>query len=55
MTKLEKMTAREFLRLPKKEQKRINNLNRIPVPKPGYMFEGKKDKPRIKRWDVEMW
>lgn len=50
MAKLEKMAAKEFKKLSKKEQKRINSLKRIPVAPPGHTFD-KETKPRQKRWD----
>ncbi len=40
--KLERMAAREFLRLPKKEQKQRNSQKRIPTAPPGHVFEGGK-------------
>ena len=41
-SRLERMAAREFLRLPKKEQKQRNSQKRIPTAPPGYIFEGGK-------------
>lgn len=38
MTKLENMATEEFKKLPKKKQKEINNVKRIPVAKPGHEF-----------------
>lgn len=50
MGKLEKDAAREFSKLSKKEQQRINKLKRIPVPRPAQLHD-KKDVPRKKKWD----
>ena len=52
MGKLEKDADREFSKLSKKEQRRINSLKRIPVPKPAQIHD-KKDAPRIKKWTEE--
>ena len=51
MSKIEKDAAREFRKLSKKEQERINKLKRIPVPAPGTVFDKKKNTPRKKKWD----
>lgn len=51
MTKLENMAADEFKKLPKKKQKEINNVKRIPVAKPGHEFN--KSNVRCKRWNVD--
>jgi hypothetical protein len=53
MNKIKKDAAREFRKLSKKEQERINNLKRIPVPAPGTVFDKKKNAPRKKKWDEE--
>ena len=50
MGKLEKDAAREFSKLSKKEQQRINKLKRIPVPRPAQLHD-KKDVSRKKKWD----
>lgn len=50
MGKLEKDAAKEFSKLSKKEQQRINKLKRIPVPRPAQLHD-KKDVPRKKKWD----
>ena len=49
-TKLKKAAAKEFSKLSKKEQRRINGLKRIPVAGPGYRFDAKTP-PRKKKWD----
>ena len=48
--KLKKAAAREFSKLSKKEQRRINGLKRIPVAGPGYRFDSRTP-PRKKKWD----
>ncbi|MBR3186575.1 MAG: hypothetical protein IKF59_00885 [Lachnospiraceae bacterium] len=53
MSKIEKDAAREFRKLSKKEQERINKQKRIPVPAPGTVFDKKKNAPRKKKWDEE--
>lgn len=51
MTKIEKDAKKQFLKLSKKEQKRINSLNRIPTVKSGVTFESDKYKrDRNKNW-----
>lgn len=49
-TKIRKAAAREFAKLSKKEQRRINGLKRIPVAGPGCRF-GTRTPPRKKKWD----
>ena len=54
MGKLEKDAAREFSKLSKKEQQRINKLKRIPVPRPAQlhdkrMFPGKRSGTKAER------
>lgn len=51
MSRIQKAAAREFRKLSKKEQKRINQQKRIPVPAPGTVFDKKNNAPRQKRWD----
>lgn len=51
MTKIEKMAKTEFKKLSKKQQKILNNLQRIPVSKTGHSFDDE-PKPRQKRWDI---
>lgn len=46
------LAEKEFRKLSKKEQKRINMLKRIPVARPGYQFD-KTESPRKKRWEEE--
>ncbi len=53
MNKIKKDAAREFRKLSKKEQERINSLKRIPVPAPGTVFDKKKNAPRKKKWDEQ--
>ena len=53
-SKLKKAAEKEFRKLSKKEQRRINRLKRIPVPAPGAIFDKKKDVPRQKKWDDTM-
>ena len=53
MSKIKKAAAREFRKLSKKEQRRINKLRRIPVPAPGAVFDKKKNAPRKKKWDED--
>ena len=53
MSKIEKDAAREFRKLSKKEQERINKQKRIPVPAPRTVFDKKKNAPRKKKWDEE--
>ena len=48
--KLKKAAAKEFSKLSKKEQRRINGLERIPVAGPGYRFDSRTP-PRKKKWD----
>ena len=50
--KMEKMASREFLKLSKKEQKKINAMRRIPVAKPSYEFDKTKG-VRQKRWSED--
>lgn len=52
MRKIDKEAKREFRKLSKKEQHRINKLKRIPTPPTGTVFD-KKDTPRKKRWDED--
>ena len=52
MKKIERMAEKEFLKLSKKEQRRINNLRRVPTAAPGYEF-GHQVRPRQKRWNEE--
>lgn len=52
MRKIDKEAEREFKKLSKKEQHRINKLKRIPTPPTGTVFD-KKDEPRKKRWDAD--
>ena len=49
-SKLKKAADKEFSKLSKKEQRRINGLKRIPVAGPGYRFDAKTP-PRQKQWD----
>ena len=49
-SKLQKAADREFAKLSKKEQRRINGLKRIPVASPGHKFDCRKP-PRKKKWD----
>lgn len=51
MSKLKKAADKEFRKLSKKEQHRINRLKRIPVPAPGAVFDKSKNAPRKKKWD----
>lgn len=51
MTKIEKLAKAEFKKLSKKQQKKLNNLKRIPVTRTGYVFD-KQPKPRQKYWDI---
>lgn len=53
MNKIKKDAEKEFRKLSKKEQRRINELKRIPVPAPGTVFDKKKTVPRKKKWDEE--
>ncbi len=53
MNKIKKDAEKEFRKLSKKEQRRINELKRIPVPAPGTVFDKKKNAPRKKKWDEE--
>ena len=48
-SKLKKAADKEFSKLSKKEQRRINGLKRIPVAGPGYRFDAKTP-PRKKTW-----
>lgn len=50
--KMEKMASREFLKLSKKEQKKINAMRRIPVAKSSYEFDKTKG-VRQKRWSED--
>ncbi|MBQ3975445.1 MAG: hypothetical protein ACSW8K_10385 [bacterium] len=50
MSRIRKAAEKEFKKLSKKEQRRVNRLKRIPLPAPGATFDGKKDAPRQKRW-----
>ena len=50
-SKLKKAADKEFSKLSKKEQRRINGLKRIPVAGPGHRFDTKTP-PRKKKWDV---
>ena len=50
MNKLEKAAAKEFAKLPKKEQQSINKLKRIPVARPGRVHD-QKNAPRKKKWE----
>lgn len=52
MTKMERMAKAEFRKLPKKKQKMLNSLQRIPVAKAGHTFD-KQSKPRQKHWRAE--
>lgn len=52
MTKMERMAKAEFRKLPKKKQKMLNSLQRIPVAKAGHTFD-KQSKPRQKHWSAE--
>jgi len=49
MNRIQKAAAREFRKLSKKEQKRINQQKRIPVPAPGTVFDKKKKRSQAKR------
>ena len=49
-SKLKKAADKEFSKLSKKEQRRINGLKRIPVAGPEYRFDAKTS-PRKKKWD----
>lgn len=51
MSKIKKDAEKEFRKLSKKEQRRINELKRIPVPAPGTVFDKEKTAPRKKKWD----
>ena len=53
MSKIKKDAAREFRKLSKKEQQRINKLRRIPVPGPGAVYDKKNNSPRKKKWDED--
>ena len=46
------LAEKEFQKLSKREQKRINGLKRIPVARPGYQFD-RGERPRKKRWTEE--
>lgn len=50
MSRIRKAADREFKKLSKKEQRRINRLKRIPLPAPGTVYDPKKTAPRQKRW-----
>lgn len=50
MRRIQKAAGREFKKLSKKEQRRINRLRRIPLPAPGTVFDPGKTAPRQKRW-----
>ncbi len=53
MSRIKREAEKEFRKLSKKEQHRINKLKRIPVPVPGTVFDKKKNTPRKKKWDEE--
>ncbi len=44
MKKIEKMALREFKKLSKKEQRRLNKLRRLPTAPPSVRFENKRRK-----------
>lgn len=44
MKKIEKMALREFKKLSKKEQRRLNKLRRLPTAPPSVRFESKRRK-----------
>lgn len=49
-----KVIDKLFLQLPKKEQKRLNSLNRIPTCRPGVVYAtAKYPAVRQKRWSEE--
>lgn len=48
--RLKRAAKKEFQKLAKKEQRRINNLKRVPVAKPGHVMD-QKTPPRKKKWD----
>ena len=48
-SRLKKLAEREYLKLSKKEKKKVNKLKRIPVAGPGAVFD-KKRTPRKKKW-----
>lgn len=50
MRRIRKAADREFKKLSKKEQRRINRLKRIPLPAPGTTFDRDRNAPRRKRW-----
>ena len=52
MNKIEKMAAREFRKLSKKEQSRRNKLRRLPVAPPSIRFEDKRRKMRSRKADM---
>lgn len=53
MSKIKKAAVREFRKLSKKEQRRINKLRRVPVPAPGAVFDKKKNALRKKKWEED--
>ena len=53
MSRIRKAADREFKKLSKKEQRRINRLKRIPLPAPGTVYDPKKTAPRKKNWSQE--
>ena len=53
MSRIKREAEKEFRKLSKKEQLRINKLKRIPVPAPGTVFDKKKNAPRKKKWVEE--
>jgi len=53
MSRIRKAAEREFKKLSKKEQRRINRLKRIPLPAPGTVYDPKKNAPRKKNWSQE--
>jgi hypothetical protein len=48
--RLKRAAEKEFRKLSKKEQNRINKLKRVPVAKPGHVMD-KKTPPRKKKWE----
>lgn len=53
MSRIRKAVEKEFKKLSKKEQRRINRLKRIPLPAPGTVYDPKKTAPRKKNWSEE--
>ena len=47
--KLEKMALQEFKKLSRKEQRRLNNLRRLPTAPPSVRFEDKRRKEKHKK------